>query len=79
MNIGAAMVGISLAAMAASYVIRPLRVGQPATVDDAIEAWVAAARGGRPGTDRRCPKCGRSTGRGDRFCAACGTPVAPEE
>jgi zinc-ribbon domain len=56
-------------------------VGAPEDdVDAAIEAAVAARRGGTaPKAAGFCAHCGRALRRGDRFCASCGTRVPQEK
>lgn len=44
-----------------------------------IEADVAARRGTAVAGGAACPRCGVATGEGDRFCAACGAPLAAHD
>ena len=80
MSLGSILVALALALVCGAYLARPFRIADGiASLDRAIEAWVAQVRaaGRREGESEEeapgaCPRCGRRVGPDDRFCPGCG-------
>ncbi len=49
--------------------------GTDRTLEQTVEAEIAARRAALSGGSRPCPKCGRLATPEDKFCASCGTPL----